>query len=295
MNGILIFNKPKGISSHDVVYILRKKMKIKKIGHTGTLDPIATGVLIMCIGKATKISQYIMSDTKEYIAKISFGYETATLDSTSEPIKKTDYIPPINEFKNILNSFIGNIEQIPPMYSAIKVNGQKLYELARQGKTIELKKRKITVYNIELLKQVDYKSYYIKIKCSSGTYIRSLIRDIGYSLNSLATMEELTRTKSGEFTIENSISEDKFLSLDNEEIENFIIPIDKALYKYNYYNINDNFYKKLINGVPYKTKLDFKNNELLRIYCKNEFIGIGKYIDSFDFNGIKMEKMLMGD
>ncbi|MGO3751325.1 MAG: tRNA pseudouridine(55) synthase TruB [Peptoniphilaceae bacterium] len=292
MNGIVIFNKPKGITSHDVVYMLRRKTGIKKIGHTGTLDPMATGVLVMCIGKATKVSEYITAHDKNYVADFSFGYETDTLDSTSAVIKKTDYIPEKESLEKVLESFTGKIKQIPPRYSALKINGKKSYELAREGIKFEPKEREVEIYNLKILKQLSKNSYRISITCSSGTYIRSLIRDIAYKLNSLATMESLIRTKVGNFKIEDSIDKEFLNKEDVKSLESKIIPIDKSLSDFKSFEIPEIFFNKIINGVAYRKSLDLEKNEYLKVYCKNIFIGIGQYISEKDFKGIKIKKML---
>lgn len=292
MNGIVIFNKPKGITSHDVVYMLRRKTGIKKIGHTGTLDPMATGVLVMCIGKATKVSEYITAHDKNYVADFSFGYETDTLDSTSDVSKKTDYIPEKESLEKVLEFFTGKIKQIPPRYSALKINGKKSYELARDGINFEPKEREVEIYNLKILKQLSKNSYRISIACSSGTYIRSLIRDIAYKLNSLATMESLIRTKVGNFKIEDSIDEEFLNKEDIKSLESKIIPIDKSLNDFKSFEIPEIFFNKIINGVAYRKSLDLEENEYLKVYCKNIFIGIGQYISEKDFKGIKIKKML---
>lgn len=292
INGIIIFNKPEGITSHDVVYILRKKLNIKKIGHTGTLDPMATGVLPMCIGKATKISEYFLKSDKEYIAEFEFGYETKTLDRTSEVIERNTNIPTKENLKSILKEFKGKISQVPPKYSALKVNGKKLYELAREGIEVDIKPRTIEIYELEILKQINEKTFEIRVKCSSGTYIRSLIRDIARKLNSLATLTNLKRIKTGNFMIDSSITKDELDKLSVEDIKNKIIKIDDALNNMGTYEIPRNFYERLINGVKFRKILNFNNGELIKIYCKDEFIGIGEYISSDNFMGIKMKKML---
>lgn len=293
MKGLIIFNKPKGITSHDVVYILRKKTGIKKIGHTGTLDPLAEGVLPMCIDKATKVAEYVSSDTKEYIATLEFGYETDSYDITGEITKKCDYIPNKEEILNSLEHFTGEILQEPPMYSALKYHGKKLYELAREGITVERKKRKITIYELEVLEFISEKSIKIRVKCSSGTYIRSLVRDLGIYLNSLATMSALIRTQVGNYKIEDAITKEELDNMTLEEFENHIIPIDSALTSLEKFIIPDWFYPRAINGVAFKLKNNIEN-KLYRVYCNNEFLGIGE--SSTDEDGIsklKIKKLLI--
>ena len=223
MNGIIIIDKDKGITSRDVVNIASKKLNTKKIGHTGTLDPIATGVLVLCIGKATKISELITSYDKTYLATIKLGIETDTLDITGVTIKEQE--PPLLTEKKILevlDSFLGVAEQEVPSYSAVKIKGKKLYEYARNNIEIELPKRKIEVYNIKL---IDYKNNLItfQVKVSKGTYIRSLIKDICLKLKTIGTMSDLRRLTQGDFLIEQAI---KIEELDDKTK---LISINEAL------------------------------------------------------------------
>ena len=292
MKGLLIFNKPKGITSHDVVYILRKKTGIKKIGHTGTLDPMAEGVLPMCIDKATKVAEYVSGNSKEYIAVLEFGYETDTYDSTGTITKKSDYIPTKNEIINIMDKFKGDIIQIPPMYSALKVNGKKLYELAREGITVERKGRNITIYDIEILKFISDKEIEIKVKCSSGTYIRSLVRDIGESLNSFATMTSLIRTRVGDYSLDQAITRDELDRMPMAEFERKILPIDSALSNLEKFVLPEWFYDRALNGVAFRLKNKIKEKQY-RVYCKNEFLGIGESLNDEEGNSIlKIKKLL---
>lgn len=292
MKGILIFNKPKGITSHDVVYILRRKTGIKKIGHTGTLDPLAEGVLPMCIGKATKVAEYISADTKEYIARLEFGYETDTYDITGTITKTTDYIPTIEEVRSILKEFTGEILQEPPMYSALKHNGKKLYELAREGITVERKKRKITISNLEILNIISDKEIEIKVNCSSGTYIRSLVRDMGIALNSLCTMTALKRTQVGNYKIEDSITKEELDLMSLEELEEKIISMDTALSDLEEFILPEWFYNRAINGVQFILKKNVEE-KLYRVYCNNEFLGIGEVVTKDSDQRLKIKKLLL--
>lgn len=205
MNGIIIVDKPSGYTSRDVVNVLTKKFNTRKVGHTGTLDPIATGVLVICIGKALKVCELITDYKKEYIADVIIGYETDMLDITGTKINESIIDITKEQVINVLNSFLGESKQDVPMYSAIKINGKKLYEYARSGQKIEVPTRDINVYELELLSDVvKVNNYYeFKIRClvSKGTYIRALIRDIGYKLGSYGTMKSLRRTKQGRYNI----------------------------------------------------------------------------------------------
>lgn len=275
MQGILVVNKRQGITSHDCIYILRDLLEIKKIGHTGTLDPMATGVLPMTIGKATRVSSFIQNSEKEYIATIEFGIETDTEDITGNIIERSDKIPTEKEVLDILPKFTGRIEQIPPMYSAVRVDGRKLYKIAREGKVVDRPKREI---HVESLKLLDSNPFTLKIKCSSGTYVRTLISDIGKELGTFATMTSLIRTKVGPFSVENAIKIDDLESMTKEEIEEKLYPTDFALRNIPKYNVPKSFFERLINGVKF-----YDNNRIndgkYSIYCLDEFIGIGEFVD----------------
>ena len=205
MNGILAIYKEKGYTSRDVVNVLSKELGTKKIGHTGTLDPMATGVLVVCIGQGLKLVEMMTDHDKEYIAKVRLGIETDTLDITGNVLKEDkikDYSK--EEVESVLKNFIGKIKQEVPKYAAIKVNGKKLYEYARNGEEVELPVREIEIYDLKLVSDIKNNEFYIKCHVSKGTYIRSLVRDIGYALGTVATMTELERTKLGKFGLENT-------------------------------------------------------------------------------------------
>ncbi len=204
MNGIINVYKPEGITSFDVIYKVRRILNTRRIGHTGTLDPMASGVLPICVGKATRAAELIVASDKEYICSLKFGAETDTQDSTGEITKTSDKRPGGQEFSEAVKTFIGGIEQIPPMYSAVHVGGERLYKLARRGETVERKPRKITVFDISVLSFTEDTAE-IKIVCSKGTYIRTLCEDIGKRLGSLAHMTALKRTRSGIFKIDTAV------------------------------------------------------------------------------------------
>lgn len=268
MNKIIVVNKEKGYTSRDVVNILCKKFKTKKIGHTGTLDPLATGVLVICIGKSLKIVDSIVSYDKEYIARVILGVDTDTLDIEGKILHEEKTNITKEELVNVLNSFLGTSIQEVPKYSAVKVNGKKLYEYARNNIEVQLPKKEITVYDIKLLTDIEIvnnrQEFTFKVKVSKGTYIRSLIRDIGKKLNTCATMSNLTRTKQGKFGIEDSytlkdIENDNYKTLDIKdvlEIEQVIVK-DPLLNKIKNGAIVDKFFttdKALV--------LDENSNEL---------------------------------
>ena len=247
MQGFLNVYKPKGMTSHDVVAVLRRVTKIKQIGHTGTLDPFAEGVLPICIGKATRLIEYL-ADDKAYIATLQFGKTTDTYDIEGQIVSQSDKKVSKDYVINILSNYEGEIEQVPPIYSALKVNGKKLYEYAREGKDVEIKSRKVVIEKIELLSFDDeLQQAEICVKCSKGTYIRSLGFDIGNDLECGAYLSKLIRVQAGDFKLEDSIKLDDLSSYDIVK-KNIIPPIDKIpLEKV---IINDVEMKRVSNGLP---------------------------------------------
>ena len=213
MNGILVIYKEKGYTSRDVVNVLGRELKTKKIGHTGTLDPLATGVLVVCVNQGLKLVELLTDHDKEYIAKIRLGIETDTLDITGN-VLKSEQIRSYSkeEVEEVLKRFVGKIKQVVPKYAAIKVNGKKLYEYARNGEEVELPVRDIEIYDLKLISDIKNGEFYIKCHVSKGTYIRSLVRDIGYALGTVATMVELERTSLGKFSLEDTYTLDDIRS-----------------------------------------------------------------------------------
>jgi len=274
MNGILNVFKPTGMTSFDVVRKIKKISNVKKVGHAGTLDPEASGVLPVCIGKATKAIDYIMGDFKIYEAELKLGVITDTYDREGKILKESEVNVGKEEIIQVINSFVGEIKQVPPMYSALKVNGKKLYELARAGIEIEREARPIVIYDIEI---TDFKIPYVKfrVKCSKGTYIRSLCYDIGELLKCGGMMWNLQRTATGQFHIENAIN---IQDLNEENINGHIMPIETIFLKNTKITIEDRFVKFLINGVVVKDKAltcRFKEENMYSIYNNdNDFIGI---------------------
>lgn len=270
MNGIILINKPINFTSRDVVNKLSGILHTKKIGHTGTLDPIATGVLVVCIGNTTKLCELLTSEYKEYIATIKLGIKTDTLDITGNIVEENEYN--INEtlIKEVLNTFLGHSTQTTPIYSAVKVNGKKLYEYAREGKSIELPKREIDIKNIEL---ISYQKDEIKFKTtvSKGTYIRALIDDICTKLNTVGTMSSLIRTKQGKFTLEETYT------LSDVEKGNFkLLSIDEALGDLNTIEIDETLYGKVKNGAIIEKTF---NGNIVCLKYQNKIIAIYKTYD----------------
>lgn len=279
MNGIIIIDKPKNCTSHDIV---RKAKRIfdQKVGHTGTLDPNATGVLPLLIGKGTQIAKYIINHDKTYEAVLKLGEETDTADIEGK-ILETKEVPKESlqneKVKEILKSFIGKQEQIPPIYSAIKVKGKKLYEYARKGVKVEIQPRQIEIYDIELINiEQQNKTIKFKVKCSKGTYIRTLCEDIAKKLDTVGYMKELNRTQVGEFEIENSITIDELEKqiINQKELEKkkYYISIEKYFNMCKNINLNEKKLQLFLNGVQLTWKLE---DGIYKIYNDNYFIGIG--------------------
>ena len=291
MNGVLNIFKPKGMSSFDVVRVVKKVAKTGKVGHTGTLDPEATGVLPICIGRATKIIDYIMDSEKVYEVTLKLGIRTTTYDLEGEVLEERDPSHLTEEeILNSINSFKGEYSQIPPMYSALKQNGVRLYELARKGIEVERKGRLINIHNLEDIK-INNPYISMKVTCSKGTYIRSLCYDIGEKLGVFATMTQLNRAKTSVFSQEKSININE---LTKENINDYILSMEEALEKYDKIVVNKKYVKLLVNGVRVAdgrfTKDKVINNKLYRVYDdENNFIGLGERNDA----GFKIEKLLI--
>ncbi len=229
MNGIININKPLGMTSHDVVGRLRRILGIKKIGHTGTLDPDASGVLPMCIGRATKTADMLTAQNKQYIAEVTLGSATTTLDASGEVTETSEVNVDESDIQSVVTEFVGDIMQIPPMYSAIKIDGKRLYELARDGVEVERKPRPVTIEKIEILSiDLENKKFSMKVDCSKGTYIRTLCDDIGRRLGCLAHMSALIRTRSGRFCIDDAYTLDEVEKMAENGNMSFLVPIDKV-------------------------------------------------------------------
>ncbi|CDD15853.1 tRNA pseudouridine synthase B [Clostridium sp. CAG:798] len=272
MDGIIVINKEKGCTSHDIVYKV-KKMFNTKVGHTGTLDPNATGVLPILLGKGTKISKYLIEHDKEYEVVLQLGVKTTTADEEGEIIEEKEVLKESLEqlkIERILKSFIGKIEQMPPKYSAIKVNGRKLYEYARKGQEVEIKPREVEIYNIEITNiQKEKKQIEFKVSCSKGTYIRTLCEDIAEKMRTVGYMKELKRTKVGDFNIEQAITLGQLQEKENIKI----ITIEEMFKDKEEIILEDSKITLLLNGVKMNMK---KPNGIYRIYNKqNKFIGLG--------------------
>lgn len=277
-NGILNIDKPQGITSHDVVDIVRKIFPGIKVGHTGTLDPIATGVLPICIGKATKLSDELLSENKVYKVKMLLGVETDTYDITGKIV----FANTLNEdeiyIKERIKRFIGKSSQIQPIYSAIKIKGKKAYEYARNGENVSLKPREIEIFNIDDI-DVNLRKRQVSfvVSCTKGTYIRSLVHDIGIKLGCGATMIELKRLKTGDFDINDSIDLYEFLNLEYLDMLDKIVSIEELYKDSKKINLKDKDYDKFLNGIAIKTDVP---NGIVRVYENLRYKGLGKVNDN---------------
>lgn len=270
MDGIIVINKEKEYTSHDVVAKLKKKLNISKVGHTGTLDPNATGVLPILIGKGTKFSKYLINHDKIYEVELELGKKTDTADIEGKVIEEKNvdekYIK--ENLLQVLESFVGKQEQIPPMYSAIKKNGKKLYEYARAGEKVEIEPRKIEIYKIDLNKY-DKNIISFVVSCSKGTYIRSLCEDIAGKLNTVGYMKNLKRLQVGEFNIKDAVYID---DIDLKNVNEHLITLEEILRETPCINLSEKKLKLFINGV----QLTANNIDgLYKIYVTNKFIGTG--------------------
>ena len=285
MEGIIVVNKPKGITSFDVIRKLKKILKTKKIGHTGTLDPLATGVMLVCVGKATKLASDLEAKDKIYIADFDIGYATDTYDIEGKKIAENIIEVSKENLKQSIKKFIGNIKQIPPMYSAIKIDGNKLYHLARKGIEVERPKRDVTIEYINLL---DFKDNKVKIetKVSKGCYIRSLVYDIGQDLGTYATMTALQRKQVGDYSLENSYSLEQIEKMIFNNDFNFLKTIEE-IFSYDKYSLQTEkeltLYK---NGNTVKIKENLENKRY-RIYFQNEFVGLANIENNNLLKGYK--------
>lgn len=277
MNGIVNVNKPLGITSHDVVYRLRRILNIKKIGHTGTLDPDAAGVLPMCVGKGTKLAELLTGADKQYLAELTLGAITDTQDASGEILERFDVNVCEEDIIRAIQSFVGEIEQIPPMYSAVKIDGKKLYELAREGKTVERKSRRVTILNIEV-RNIDLKNNTVEmlIDCSKGTYIRTLCEDIGKTLGCGGYMSKLTRTRSGRFKLEDAYDLETIEQMAMSGNFDFLTPVENAMPEYPKAILAERNAKKVRNGIKISVQgLDI--GETYRVFDEqDEFLVIAK-------------------
>ena len=282
MIGVINVNKPRGVTSSQVVVKIKKLLNLKRVGHMGTLDPLAEGVLPICVGKATRLFDYFLKKQKTYLATFQFGFQTTTLDLEGEVEKTSNNIPTQEQLKKALNNFKGKIMQLPPVYSSKKVGGKKACDEIRRGNVVELKPCEVEIFEYQLVNKIDDKTFQFKITCSAGTYIRSLARDLGEVVGSCATMIRLIRTQSGVFDLDSAID---FEKLTTEVVKQNILPLQFVLKDFVGIKINQQQLQRLLNGLPLEVdKLNFceenikavkQKQENYTILCQNQIVGIG--------------------
>lgn len=278
LNGIMLIDKPCDWTSHDVVGKLRGILHERRIGHSGTLDPMATGLLVVFVGRATRAVEFAEADSKEYIAGLRLGISTDTQDITGNTLKSSNSLPSKAELEQALSAFKGEICQIPPMYSAIKVGGRKLYELARRGESVERKPRRVTIDKLDIIGENE-SDYVLDVVCSKGTYIRTLCNDIGDTLGCGGCMSSLRRVKAGAFSIEKAHTIDEIqAAADNGGLDEIIIPVDRLFSAYPELTVRDTAEKKLRNGNVIKLAAP---NGTYRVYTETGgFLLLGEVADN---------------
>lgn len=295
--GVILVNKHKGVTSHDIVFKMRKLFGTKRVGHTGTLDPLAVGVLPVLIGRAAKAAEYLLCEDKEYVAELQLGITTDTEDITGQILSRAESLPTKEEFFDACSHFVGEIKQIPPMYSALKVNGQKLLDLARQGIVVEREARDITVFGIEPEVVHEQEGIYrIRVRCSKGTYIRTLCADIGAFLGCGATMTQLERTKSGGFRIENAYTVSQLEAMEVQERNSLLMPVE-SLFEEAAAVVLPDFYSRLCRSgcQIYQKKIgtDLLVGQTVRICDKNGFFALGRVMEYEEGTAIKAIKLFV--
>ena len=301
MNKIVNIIKPTGMTSHDVVSAVRKILNTKKVGHTGTLDPDASGVLPICIGKATKVSELILNKDKSYICELTLGMNTDTYDSSGKILERFEHFSfTKEEIEKAFDTQRGEIEQIPPIYSALKVNGKRMCDLVRSGRAdeINLKSRPVNIKELKVL-SINENKIIFYVKCTKGTYVRSICYDIGKELGCGGHMSFLLRTSSGRFNLENGITLEELKEFnDNNTLDKHLYDIDYVLNNFNSLVLHDNALKYYINGGiiderRFIEKNFNKEDEFVRVYSKDEFLGIGKLIRKDNITSIKSDKLFI--
>lgn len=286
MIGFINVYKPQEVSSAFVVGKIKKQFHLNKVGHMGTLDPLACGILPIAIGKATRMFDYFLNKQKTYVVCAQFGYETLSLDLGTEKVAETNIIPTLEQIVSGCKMLEGDIRQIPPKFSAKNINGKKAYDLARNGVEFELKPSNVKIFSFKCLEQTNYNTFKFEITCSSGTYVRSLIRDLAYNLNSLATVTFLERTKTDYFSKENSITLEDLL---NSNLECNLIKITDTFKNINKLEVSVEQFVKLKQGVPIET--NYNNQDSVFILNNNNLLGVAQIKD----NLIKLKTYLLED
>lgn len=301
MNKIINILKPTGMTSHDVVSRVRRILNIKKVGHTGTLDPDASGVLPICIGKATKVSELILNKDKSYICELTLGITTDTYDSSGEIIKIVDeFSVTSDDIEKAFESQRGEIDQLPPIYSALKVNGKRMCDLVRSGRAdeIEVKSRRVNIKDLKIL-SIHGNKIMFYVECSKGTYVRSICYDIGEILGCGGHMSFLLRTSSGRFNLQNAITLEELEELhQNNNLENHLYDIDYVLHNFERVNLNPSAQKYYCNGgiIDSRRFIIEKNKsagEFVRVYSDDEFLGVGKLLKGNNTLNLKSDKLFI--
>ena len=293
-SGVLIVNKPSGMTSHDVVGKIRRLYGLRRVGHTGTLDPMATGVLVVLVGRAAKAAEYLMSDRKSYTATLRLGLVTDSGDTTGTVLSQTDSLPGESAVQAILDQFRGEIEQIPPMYSALKIDGRKLVDLARRGVTVERAPRKITIFRLEAFPTGETSDYRLEVTCSGGTYIRTLCEDIGAALSCGGTMASLCRNETGGFALEQAHTLEKLEEMTAEERLACLLPVESLFADLPPLRLSS-FFEKLIRGgcAVLQKKLGCAVPPGARLRLLNEtgeFFALGEAIENEEGIAVKAVK-----
>ena len=291
VSGVLCVNKSQGMTSHGVVNRIRRLYGLKRVGHTGTLDPMATGVLVVLIGRAAKAAEYIVSDIKEYDVTFKLGMTTDTGDITGDITSQSDFIPEAADVINAAMSFVGKIKQVPPMYSAIKINGQKLVNLARKGIEIERESRDVEIFDIDIKAEND--EYHMYTVCSKGTYIRSLCTDIGEKVNSGAVMTSLTRTRNGRFTLKESHTIEDIENMAESDRPKLLMSVEELFDDLPSVHLSD-FYARLAHSgtevYQRKIETDFTDGTYVKLYDINGFFALAKVTEFDQGSALRPEK-----
>lgn len=294
-NGVLIVHKPVGMTSHDVVGRVRRLFGTRRVGHTGTLDPMASGVLVVLVGRAAKAAEYLVCDTKEYCATLRLGVTTDTEDSTGSVLSRSEVLPNIEEVQAVCGNFVGELMQVPPMYSALKRNGQKLCDLARQGIVIEREARPITVFRLQCTPTEQPEDYRLEVTCSSGTYIRTLCADIGQQLGCGGVMASLIRTKTGGFSLTDAYTLESLEAMKEEERLACLMPTERLFDTLPAVCLPAFFERLSRNGCElYQSKLhtSFATGEQVRLCSADgRFFALGEVTDYPDGSAIRTKKL----
>lgn len=274
VHGILNVNKPAGISSHRVVHTIRQAGNLARVGHAGTLDPMATGVLLICIGQAVRISEYLIDHDKKYRARVRLGIETDTYDATGNIVAQRQVLVTPAQIQSVLQTFVGKLAQMPPAYSAIKKDGVPHYKLARRGIEVETQPRDVEIYSVTV-REIALPDIEFDVHCSKGTYIRSLAHDLGKQLGCGAHLSALTRIAVGNFAIDDAVSLDQVCqAIADSSIERYLIPMDEALLQFEAIVVDPQTAKRIQNGIPLNCEHPFAS-PLLRVYSTNgEFVAL---------------------